>query len=89
MAKGGKGEVSRATILLGGRHELTLGNTLQEAPEYFLKGNFMNKPSTRLTITIDTSLVSDLQAKIQLKRGKRVSIAEVIRLALEKLAEEV
>jgi Arc/MetJ-type ribon-helix-helix transcriptional regulator len=42
-------------------------------------------PSTRLSISVDISLVAKLQALIQLKQKKRVSIAEVIRMALEAL----
>jgi len=44
-------------------------------------------PETRLSISVDTALVYKLQAVLQLKHNKRVPVAEVIRLALQKLAE--
>ncbi len=45
-------------------------------------------PSTRLTIHIDTSLIYELQAKLQLHQKRKITIAEVIRLAIKKLAED-
>lgn len=44
--------------------------------------------STRLTISIDTALIYELQAKIQLDQKRKITIAEVIRLAIKKLAED-
>ena len=44
--------------------------------------------STRLTICIDTKLVTRLQATLQLQLDKKVTIAEVIRLAVQKLASD-
>lgn len=46
-------------------------------------------PSTRLTISIDTNLIYELQAKLQLSEKRKITIAEVIRIAVQKLAKEI
>lgn len=45
------------------------------------------KPETRLSISVDTKLVFKLQATIQLKENRHISIAEVVRIALQQLAK--
>ena len=43
--------------------------------------------STRLTISIDTKLVLKLQATLQLIENRKITIAEVIRTAVQELAK--
>jgi metal-responsive CopG/Arc/MetJ family transcriptional regulator len=44
-------------------------------------------PSTRLSVSIDKELVVELQATLQLKEKRSISISEVIRVAVIELAK--
>lgn len=50
------------------------------------KGKNKMAISTRLTICVDTKLVLKLQATLQLKLNRKITIAEVIRIAVNELA---
>ena len=45
------------------------------------------KMTTRLTVCIDTKLVLKLQATLQLDQDRKITIAEVIRTAINELAK--